>query len=50
MDADAGALVFCFVGIFSIGLLYLPALVALLVAAGADSLKGSTDAESQESG
>ena len=43
-------LVFCVVGIFSIGLFYLPALVALLIAVGTDSLKGSTDAESQESG
>ena len=43
-------LVFCVVGIFSIGLFYLPALVALLVAAVTDSLKASTDAESGESG
>ena len=43
-------LVFCVVGIFSIGLFYLPALVALLVAAVTDSLKGSADAESRKSG
>ena len=43
-------LVFCAVGIFSIGLFYLPAALALLVSAVTDSLKGSADAGSQDSG
>ena len=44
-------LAFCVVGIFSIGLFYLPAALAMQVAAITDSLKGSAaDAGSQDSG
>ncbi len=43
-------LAFCTVGIFSIGLFYLPALLALLVAAVTGSLKDRADMGSQESG
>ena len=42
-------LAFCLVGIFSIGLFYLPVALALLVAAVTGSLMGSADTESQES-
>ena len=43
-------LAFCTVGIFSIGLFYLPVALALLVAAVGGSVTGSADAESQASG
>ena len=42
-------LAFCAVGIASIGMLYLPTALALLIAAIADSLKGSAVAESRAS-
>ena len=41
-------LAFCAVGIFSIGLFYLPVALALLVAAVTDSLKGSADVEPRD--
>lgn len=48
--AALALLAFCAVGIFSIGLFYLPVALALLVTAIAGSVKGSADAESRASG
>jgi hypothetical protein len=47
--AALALLALCLVGIFSIGLFYLPVALALLVAAVADTVKGSADAELRES-
>ena len=47
--AALALLAFCLVGIFSIGLFYLPVALALLVTAVTGSQKGSADAELRES-